>query len=102
MARVAAVTRNVKVVCATVLQFNLESMQVENRDVTIPQPYCNTAEGREKYIQRIYKDVVSHKYLKTLTTRTIEQLYGLKMDDFLRYAVPLTADRKFPDGSDAE
>lgn len=100
--RTPAVTRNIKVTSAKVLEFDLEAMQTVTREIVIPAQYSSTKEAREKYLERCYKSVVNRKFLKVESYSTIEQLYGLKLEDFIKYAVPLTEDRKFPDGSDAE
>lgn len=102
MARRQAVTRNVKGTEAHYLAFNLETMEAVELFKTIPAAVGRTESAVAKYLERVYKDSVNFKFLKVIDLKSIDVLYGMYLEDFIKYAVPLTADRKFPDGSSAD
>ena len=103
MGRQAAITRNIKGVKALYTRFDLVGMKVEEHiEKTIPNTVGKTTEAVIKYLEKCYKDSVNYKFLKLEKTETVEVLVGMKLEDFLKYAVELTPDRKFPDGTAAD
>lgn len=103
MARTQAVTRMVKGTKARYARFNLTSKALEEGLVTvIPASVGRTEEAVKKYLEKAYKDSTSHRFLYIEAIETYDVLMGMKLEDFVKYAVPLDENRRFPDGTETD
>lgn len=100
--RTPAITRRIKGHTARVLCFDLTAMKTCEKAISIPKAYDSNTETRTKYVEKYFKDSVNIKFLAIQSWDVVDKLVGMKYDDFLRYAVELDENRRFPDGSDAD
>ena len=84
-------------------RFNLQTMELEQgQEMVIPAVVGRTTEAVTKYLEKAYKDAVSHKFLMLEKIEKYDVLLGMKLEDFIKYAVPLDENRRFPDGTEAD
>lgn len=84
MARIRMITRTITSNIFTVMCVNKETVNVENIDVHASVE-IDTVEKAEKYFRKYWYD---DKYIfaKVVSMHTVEKIYGMTEEDFLKYA----------------
>ena len=83
-----------------VSQFDLAKKAMSECYVTVPTGVKRA--DVDKYCEKVINAKGAYKYLYTEEITEVNEVYGMFEEDFLKFAVKLTKDRKFPDGTEIE
>lgn len=88
MARVPQVTRTIITTNAKILCVNTETKAVEEIEVTIPRTYKD-GEDILKYLKKVNYDFENKKPVSVTSYDTVEKLYGMTEEEFVKLAKEL-------------